>query len=105
MIGLSLPSTKDFLDELTITRKSGNVEYQAVITKKGGLNPDGENVMVNATQMAKAFGKTPNDWLNLQSTKEFLDELTDTRKSGNVEYQAVITKSGRNLLYLRYVKF
>ena len=63
------------------------------------------NVMVNATQMAKAFGKTPKDWLSLPSTKDFLDELTITRKSGNVEYQAVITKSGRNLLYLRYVKF
>ena len=55
---------------------------------------NGENVMVNATQMAKAFGKRPNDWLNLPSTKEFLDELTDTRKSCNVEYQAVITKKG-----------
>ena len=50
---------------------------------------NGENVMVNATQMAKAFGKRPNDWLSLPSTKEFLDELTDTRKSCNVEYQAV----------------
>ena len=55
---------------------------------------NGDNVMVNATQMAKAFGKRPNDWLNLQSTKDFLDELTITRKNGNVEYQAVITKKG-----------
>lgn len=55
---------------------------------------NGENVMVNATQMAKAFGKRPNDWLNLQSTKDFLDELTITRKNGNVDYQAVITKKG-----------
>lgn len=50
--------------------------------------------MVNATQMAKAFGKRPIDWLNLQSTKDFLDELTITRKNGNVEYQAVIAKKG-----------
>ena len=36
---LSLPSTKEFLDELTITeKKSLNVEYQAVITKKSGSN-------------------------------------------------------------------
>ena len=55
---------------------------------------NGKNVMVNATQMAKAFGKRPNDWLSLPSTKEFLDELTDTRKSCNVDYQAVITKRG-----------
>lgn len=50
--------------------------------------------MVNATQMAKAFGKQPHEWLRLPSTKEFLDELTITRKSLNVEYQAVITKKG-----------
>ena len=55
---------------------------------------NGENVMVNATQMAKAFGKRPIDWLNLPSTKEFLDELTEVRKSNFVEYQAVITKKG-----------
>lgn len=58
---------------------------------------NGENVMVNATQMAKAFGKRPNDWLSLPSTKEFLDELTDTRKSCNVDYQAFITKSGYDI--------
>lgn len=55
---------------------------------------NGESVMVNATQMAKAFGKRPHEWLRLPSTKEFLDELTITRKSLNVEYQAVITKKG-----------
>ena len=33
-----------------------------------------------------------NEWL--PSTKEFLDELTDTRKPRNVEYQAVINKDG-----------
>ena len=44
--------------------------------------------------MAKAFGKRPNDWLSLLSTKEFLDELTITEKFLNVEYQAVITKKG-----------
>ena len=50
--------------------------------------------MVSATQMAKVFGKRPNDWLNLQSTKEFLNELTNTRKNGNADYQAVITIKG-----------
>lgn len=55
---------------------------------------NGDNVIVNATQMAKAFGKQPHEWLRLPSTKEFLDELTITRKSLNVEYQAVITKKG-----------
>lgn len=48
-------------------------------------------VMVNATQMAKPFGKRPNDWLNLPSTQEFLDALITTRKSGSCDYQAVTT--------------
>ena len=56
-------------------------------------NANGET-MVNATQMAKAFGKRPNDWLNLQSAKEFLNELTITRKNGNADYQAVVTRKG-----------
>lgn len=55
---------------------------------------NGENVMFNATQMAKAFGKKPHEWLRLPSTIEFLNELTEVRKSLNVEYQAVITKKG-----------
>ena len=54
---------------------------------------NGENVMVNATQMAKVFGKRPNDWLSLPSTKEFLDELITTRKSCSCDYQPVITKN------------
>ena len=54
---------------------------------------NGENVMVNATQMAKVFGKQPHEWLRLPSTKEFLDELTTTRKSLSCDYQPVITKN------------
>lgn len=38
-------------------------------------------VMVNATEMAKPFGKRPAKWLELPSTKEFLSALTDVRKS------------------------
>lgn len=67
---------------------------------------DGNNVtfarkdgvtMVNATQMAKNFGKRPNDWFNLPSTKSFLGVLSDTRKSCNAEFQAVrVVKGGIN---------
>ena len=42
---------------------------------------NGKNVMVNATEMAKTFGKRPAKWLELPSTKEFLAALTDVRKS------------------------
>lgn len=41
----------------------------------------GENVMVNANEMAKPFGKRPVDWMQNQQTKEFLAELSKVRKS------------------------
>lgn len=41
----------------------------------------GEGVMINATEMAKAFGKKPAEWLRLPSTQEFLDILVKVRKS------------------------
>lgn len=37
-------------------------------------------VMVNATEMAKSFGKRVNDWLTNKSTREFLEELSAVRK-------------------------
>lgn len=40
---------------------------------------NGQDVMVNATQMARKFGKHASDWLRLKSTKDFLDELTKMR--------------------------
>ena len=39
----------------------------------------GENVMVNATQMAKPFGKFTKDWLSNKATKEFLSTLSAVR--------------------------
>lgn len=55
-------------------------------------------VMVNATEMAKPFGKSANHWLRNQSTQEFLgtyaelrnrnsDELVQTAKGGDVSLQ------------------
>lgn len=41
----------------------------------------GANTMVNATEMAQAFGKRPAKWLELPSTKEFLNQLLAIRKS------------------------
>ena len=48
---------------------------------------NGKNVMVNAIEMAKSFGKRPAKWLELPSTKEFLAALTDVRKSDFVLIQ------------------
>lgn len=41
----------------------------------------GEATMVNATQMAKPFGKRPAKWLELPTTKDFIKELEAIRKS------------------------
>lgn len=53
---------------------------------------NGENVMINATQMAKPFGKRPNDYLSLPSTNQLLNAIT--RKYGIAENQLVITERG-----------
>lgn len=45
----------------------------------------GENVMVNANEMAKPFGKKTKDFLKSQSTKEFLAILSEGRKIPSTE--------------------
>ena len=37
------------------------------------LNPTDDNVMVNATEMGKLFGKEPKDFLRLEGTKKFIN--------------------------------
>lgn len=44
---------------------------------------NGKNVMINATQMAKSFGKRVPEWTRLQSTKDFLDNLWTARHDLN----------------------
>ena len=34
------------------------------------------DVMVNATEMAKPFGKQPSDWTKTKSSQEFIDSLS-----------------------------
>lgn len=41
----------------------------------------GESTMINATEMAKPFGKRPAKWLELPSTKEYINTLSTIRKS------------------------
>ena len=50
----------------------------------------GSTVMVNATQMAKPFGKTTKDWTRLKSTKEFLNTLSTVRQIRLTELMKVI---------------
>lgn len=41
---------------------------------------DSVNVMVNATQMAKPFGKSPKDFLKTEQSKCFIETLSEVRK-------------------------
>jgi len=50
---------------------------------------------VNATQMAKSFGKQPIHWLNQTGTNEFINELSKLRNRSLTELVAV-TKGGSN---------
>ena len=56
---------------------------------------NGENVMVNATQMASKFGKSARHWLNNQQTKDLLDELCKLRNLNLVDL-VQIRKGGIN---------
>lgn len=51
-----------------------------------------DDVMVNATQLAKIYGKRPNDYLSLPATNQLINAIT--RKYGISENQLVISKAG-----------
>lgn len=57
----------------------------------------GENLMVNATEMAKPFGKNVGDWLRLKSTDEFVSTLSSDM--GIDISQLVIVNKGRSSNY------
>lgn len=72
----------------------------------------GDGPMVNATEMARAFGKRVKDWLRLAATREFLKALADYRGEGKgrisplAENQQVTEGDGETLQANRtdYVK-
>lgn len=51
---------------------------------------NGKNVMVNATEMAKTFGKRPKDFLVNKQTKEFLTSLSAVRGISLTELVKVV---------------
>lgn len=53
----------------------------------------GENVMVNATQMAKAFNKQAIDWLKTQSAKDFVATYSELKNISSADLVRV-TKGG-----------
>jgi len=50
------------------------------------------DVMVNATQLAKIYGKRPNDYLSLPATNQLINAIT--RKYGIAESQLIRTERG-----------
>ena len=47
-------------------------------------------MMVNATQMGKAFGKKPSDWLRTQASKDFIEALSKVKKCAFTDLQQVV---------------
>ena len=50
----------------------------------------GENVMVNATEMARPFGKSATHWLRNQSAKEFINEYAALRNRNPLDLVMVV---------------
>ena len=69
---------------------------QIILKKESPITfQKGDNVMVNATQMAKSFGKEPKFWLMNQSTTDYLNELSKVRNLTLTDLVQV-TKGGNN---------
>lgn len=75
--------------------KKYNVNAPQVFNYQGNeitfLN--GESVMVNATEMAKSFGKNINEWKRLPSTFRFLEALGETKGKS---HSLITVAEGRN---------
>lgn len=56
---------------------------------------NGENVMINATQMAKTFNKLPKDWLVSKTSKDFVKALSTVR--GIPPTELVVVRQGGNV--------
>lgn len=50
----------------------------------------GNNVMINATQMAKPFNRSPKDFLKTDQTKRYIDTLSEVRKILSSELVKVV---------------
>lgn len=56
---------------------------------------NGDFLMVNATEMAKPFGKQPSDWLKTNQSKQFIEQLSTVRKIVGTELVKV-AQGGNN---------
>ena len=55
----------------------------------------GGTLMVNATQMAKSFGKQPIDWLKTEQSKEFISVFAELKNFSSADLVRV-TKGGND---------
>lgn len=76
-------STSAYETSVTLTYEGANITFWK-----------GDRVMVNATQMAKPFGKKPRNWLDLPGTTQFIDALLAVRKSDRSELIKTINGIG-----------
>lgn len=58
------------------------------------INGNDNDVMINATEMAKTFGKRTKDYLRLKQTKDFIEVLKQTQMCVQI-----IDDRGRNGIY------
>ncbi|NDV80811.1 KilA-N domain-containing protein [Bacteroides sp. 51] len=54
----------------------------------------------NATEMARSFGKTPRDWLNLAETNRFRNSLIEQGKSENLENQVKTSRGAMGVTWI-----
>lgn len=64
-------------------------------------NPNDRNVMVNATDMAKAFGKRTDVFLKTDHAKAFIDALIRTPNGGRKEDEIIQRRSRNGVFFDR----
>jgi hypothetical protein len=82
--------------------ESKAVEFLYQDTQIHFLLSQGDNVMVNATEMAKAFGKRTDVFLKTESVKQFINAVIQPPNGGQLEIQnqsELISNRGRNGIY------
>lgn len=66
------------------------------------INPTDDNVMVNATEMAKLFNKRTDVYLKSRSTKDFINALKLPPNGGSSDMN-IIDFKGRNGIYFHRI--
>ena len=77
----------NFLKEQNSVKNLVEFNYEGIVIKFGL----GDEIWINATEIAKAKGKLVGHWMSNSSTKEYIDALKNRyRKTDNVNNQQFI---------------